>query len=338
MNIAASTERASNPPRVLGLCLVLLAGCPADDDDSEASATDTAGVSTTISGSTTSNAGTSSDETSGTAATSSPSTSTAGSTSTSTTSELTTGEDSSTGFDPSSTSEVGSESSGCGDTNSDPNNCGECGNVCGAPNHGEATCESGVCAIDCEGGFDAVDVGGELRCSQFAGFFLLRETQECEAPNPFTGDCSCPQGFDDRPVTSWRIEPTDGSSWVQLAACSPIADDPEDSWGGLYARFEDTGSCAFPNPLNAPLCGCPAGYSVVSEWLGGNINNDAIRISFCANEPFEAGAMFTGGFTNTCNGGCETAATCSCPAGSTAVEYPTVLGNCTTTSTYCYDG
>lgn len=334
MTIAASTESLATPPRVLGLCLLLLVGCPSADDDTEASDTEATATATM------STSGTSS----GTSGGSNPSDDSSGSSTASTTAS-TTENPSSTGLDSAdssgsdaSTADPGSESSGCGDTNSDPNNCGECGNVCGGTAHGEATCESGECAVDCDGGFDAVDVGGEVRCSLFAGFFLLRETQECEAPNPFTGDCTCPQGFDDRPVTSWRVQPGDGGTWVQLAACSPIAGDPADSWGGMFARFEGDGACAFPNPMNVPLCACPAGYSVASEWLGANINNDAIRISYCTNEPFEDGAMFTGGFTNTCNGGCEAGATCSCPAGSTAVEYPTVLGNCSTTSTYCYDG
>jgi hypothetical protein len=230
----------------------------------------------------------------------------------------------------------GSESgSACGDVQSDPMNCGACGTVCGAPSHAEATCDAAVCDVECSGGYDEVDVGGSTRCSKFAGFFLLRETGTCEAENPFTGDCSCPSGFDDRPVTSWRISPSDGTSWVQLAACSPVAGDPTDAWGGMFAEYEDGGACAFPNPLEIPLCVCPDGYTVTSQWRGANINGDAIRVSFCTEDTFEDDALFVGAFTEASGGGCATS-DCTCPAGATRVDYPTVFSGAATTSAFCY--
>ena len=240
------------------------------------------------------------------------------------------------GGESGSGSESGSESgSACGDTDSDPMNCGECGNVCDAPSNGAPVCQSGACGVECDGGYDAVDVGGATRCSKFAGFFLLNETGTCETENPFTGDCTCPTGFDDRPVTSWRITPGDGTSWVQLAACSPIAGDPTDAWGGMFAEYESDGACAFPNPLNTPLCVCPDGYTITSQWRGANINGDAIEINFCTEDTFEADAVFTGAFTETSDGGCATA-DCTCPAGTTQVDYPTIFQGSATTSAFCY--
>ncbi len=242
--------------------------------------------------------------------------------------------DSSSGSD--GTSESGSDdASACGDMKRDPRNCGACGEVCDAPSHGQPTCESGTCDVECDSGYDEVDLAGAARCSKFAGFFLLRETGTCEAVNPFTGDCTCPAGFDDRPVSSWRIEPNDGTSWVQLAVCSPVAGDPTDSWGGMFAQYESDGACAFPNPLNIPLCLCPDGYSVTSQWRGANINGDAIEISFCTEGAFEDDALFAGGFTETSTGGCATG-DCDCPAGTTQVDYPTIFGGAATTSALCY--
>ncbi len=227
------------------------------------------------------------------------------------------------------------ESSGCGDVDSDPDNCGVCGNVCEAPSNGTPVCQSSECAADCNPGYDDVDLDGDTRCSKFAGFFLRRETGVCEAENPFTGDCTCPSGFDDRPVSSWRVQPNDGASWVQLAVCSPIASDAKDAWGGLFAQYEDGGACAFPNPLNIPLCTCPAGHTVTSQWRGSNINGDGIVVNFCSAGAYEDDALFVGGFTQGCGGGCA-AGDCQCPAGSVQVDYPTVLPGCTTQSSFCY--
>ena len=233
-------------------------------------------------------------------------------------------------------SESGSESGeACGDIDNDPTNCGECGNVCDAPSHGAPACVSGSCDVECDSGYHPVDLSGSLRCSKFAGFFLRNETGTCEAENPFTGDCSCPTGFDDRPVTSWRITPGDGTSWVQLAVCSPVAGDPTDAWGGMFAQYESDDACAFPNPLNTPLCVCPDGYTATSQWRGANINGDAIRISFCTEDTFESDALFTGAFTETGAGGCATT-NCTCPAGTTQVDYPTMFEGAATTSSFCY--
>lgn len=48
----------------------------------------------------------------------------------------------------------GDGGAGCGDTRSDPRNCGSCGNVCRVEN-GTAGCASGSCTVaSCESGFD----------------------------------------------------------------------------------------------------------------------------------------------------------------------------------------
>jgi hypothetical protein len=216
-------------------------------------------------------------------------------------------------------------------------NCGSCGMICEPPSFADATCSSATCGVECHDGYDDVDIAGTTRCSKFAGFFLLRETGTCEAINPFTGDCTCPSGFDDRPVTSWRISPADGSSWVQLAVCSPVAESPADAYGGLFAEYEQSGACAFPNPLDIPLCLCPDGYTVTSQWRGSNINGDPIRISFCSMGAFESDALYVDGFTATADGGCATGE-CTCPGGSVQVDYPTVFAGAATTSSFCYAG
>jgi hypothetical protein len=246
------------------------------------------------------------------------------------------GDDSSTDGGSASSAESGAESDpACDDVQSDPMNCGACGSICDAPSFGEPICSGATCSVECQAGYDEVDVDGATRCSKFAGFFLLRENGTCEAANPFTEDCSCPSGFDDRPVSSWRVSPGDGSSWVQLAVCSPVAEDATDAWGGLFAEYEDGGACAFPNPFHIPLCLCPDGYSVTSQWRGANINGEAIRISFCSAGAFEDDALFVGGFTADGGGGCATS-NCACPDGSTRVDYPTVFGGVATTSSFCY--
>ncbi len=321
-------SRTSLSTRALGLSLAALLplGCGTSNDPEP-----TTGGAGTTSGS--SPADSSSDDT-GDPSTGEASNGSSGSTNAEETSDAT----SETTASPQTGSESGSESGpACGDVQSDPMNCGACGTICEAPSNGDPTCSAAACDVDCHDGYDPVDVSGATRCSKFAGFFLLRETGTCEAENPFTGDCSCPSGFDDRPVSSWRISPSDGSSWVQLAVCSPIAEDPTDAWGGLFAQYEDGGACAFPNPLEVPLCQCPAGYAVTSQWRGANINGDAIRISFCTAGAFEDDALFVGAFTQTSAGGCATSS-CSCPDGATRVDYPTVFGGAATTSSFCYRG
>ena len=321
------TSRTSSSKRALAWSLVALfpLACASDDSDDSTGATATTTSASSTASSTEGGTGDTSDgpESSG----SDPATS----------ADETTGDTADTTAGSSeSGAESGSESgSACGDVQSDPMNCGACGTVCEAPSNADPTCSATMCGVDCHDGYDDVDVGGATRCSKFAGFFLLRETGTCEAPNPFTGDCTCPSGFDDRPVSSWRISPSDGSSWVQLAACSPVAGDPTDAWGGMFAEYEDGGACAFPNPLNIPLCLCPDGYTVTSQWRGANINGDAIRISFCTAGAFEDDALFVGGFTVASGGGCATS-NCSCPAGATQVDYPTVFSGAATTSSFCY--
>ena len=55
------------------------------------------------------------------------------------------------------------EINGCGDTQSDPNNCGVCGNQCIAPQGTIAVCTSGVCDWVCGSGLERVGSGCDVR-------------------------------------------------------------------------------------------------------------------------------------------------------------------------------
>ncbi|MFW5920276.1 MAG: hypothetical protein ACOCUS_00450 [Polyangiales bacterium] len=54
------------------------------------------------------------------------------------------------------------------DTSSDPNNCGECGNICPTPTNGSAACVGGECDIDCDPGFANCD-GDATSCETELG-------------------------------------------------------------------------------------------------------------------------------------------------------------------------
>jgi hypothetical protein len=62
--------------------------------------------------------------------------------------------------------------SGCVDLQSDPTNCGKCGNTCVAPPGYEATCQEGICGITCG--------GGQTLCG-VACFDTKKDPQNCGA-------------------------------------------------------------------------------------------------------------------------------------------------------------
>jgi hypothetical protein len=108
-----------------------------------------------------------------------------------------------------------SSSSSCADTQTDPHNCGACGNDCGSPNQATATCVSGRCVLTCAVGFGdcnfSYDDGCETDLTQTAtscgkcGVSCLsaNATAACVASKCTTATCNV--GFAD-----CNQDPSDG--------------------------------------------------------------------------------------------------------------------------------
>lgn len=117
------------------------------------------------------------------------------------------------------------------DLDSDPNNCGECGNVCEVPN-AFATCDGGECVVDdCKNGYadlDPDEPGCEYECPESVN------AEKCDGI-----DNNCNGEIDENvdPPTEDCLQdgPCSGSEWV----CGTIPDKSEIGWYCNYQTVDD---------------------------------------------------------------------------------------------------
>lgn len=133
------------------------------------------------------------------------------------------------------------DSGTCGDIESDPDNCGECGNQCPRGPHSVPVCNGGQCSIRCESGFGNCDGNPYNGCeADFA-----RDPSHC-------GNCAteCAGRLNAMPVCQ------NGS--CSVACISPYADCNSNLSDGCEARIDQPMSCGTCtnncNPMTMPYC------------------------------------------------------------------------------------
>lgn len=97
---------------------------------------------------------------------------------------------------------------------------------------------------------------------EFGGMYLESYNGTCE-PNPATGSCTCPLGYDSHQVYG-SIYETPDQPWIRgdrmVHVCMrPWRGEPTYDFGGMFARGPSW-SCPNPNPLTGE-CNCPSGYT-----------------------------------------------------------------------------
>lgn len=208
----------------------------------------------------------------------------------------------------------------------DPDRCGSCATVCPEVVNGSRTCVSSACDATCDEPWERVasPTGAAPRCSQFGGVFVTASASACPTPNPFTGTCTCPEGFEDRDMIGWGG--SEAASGTRIHVCEvPLPVMPEDAWGGVFARNEVTVTCPSGNRANGGTCSCGTGFSPAAQIHGLNSADERVVVTFCRRGPaVTPSATFATAFTRvteastdcvtgTCIGG---AAACACPTGS----------------------
>ena len=133
----------------------------------------------------------------------------------------------------------------CGDTRSDPSNCGACGHVCATPLHGSPRCTAGACDASCDDGFHAC-----------AGACLRSTSVE-----------ACGSACTPCPVRAHTIATCDGAScgFHCAAGWYDCNHDPLDGCEADSTSATSCGACGVVCAGATPLCSTSAGASVCTS-------------------------------------------------------------------------
>jgi hypothetical protein len=103
----------------------------------------------------------------------------------------------------------------------------------------------------------------------FGGIFqrddLFPQGVGCRSPNPATGSCSCPRGFDQasyRALTFGKGQEVVGTTVTFCVNASYPLNPTTDTFGGVYQMNDKGTDCLYGNPFNNGDCSCQDGYSL----------------------------------------------------------------------------
>ncbi|MHC4837584.1 MAG: MopE-related protein [Planctomycetota bacterium] len=161
------------------------------------------------------------------------------------------------------------------DLDTDPTNCGRCGNACPAPN-ATATCEQGVCGLGaCDGGF--VDVDGEedngCECALRVGGEICNDV-----------DDDCDGNVDEDFAFDTDVQNCGGCGVVcEAENGAPVCEDGACGVGDCNPGFVDL------DP-EVPGCECPVANDGVEVCNGADDDCDGIVDEGTAGDPCQTGA------------------------------------------------
>ncbi len=215
--------------------------------------------------------------------------------------------------------------SGCTNIDTDPNNCGYCGNVC--PYGG--ACAGAICQATCNGGPACTGID---QCCPSGCANTETDPKNCgycgnACPNSYTcsyGTCTPPASCHGGPVCT-------GVEQCCSSGCTNVDSDPDNcGYCGNVCPSNDSCVGAVCTPSTScnggPICTggeqcCPSGCT--------NVNTDPDNCGYCGNACVPGGTC-AGGACQTCNGGpvCTGSDTC-CPGGcvNTSID-PSDCGYC----------
>ncbi len=246
----------------------------------------------------------------------------------------------------------GTEANGCEtDTQSSPTHCGACGRACSLPS-ATAGCTGGRCVVSaCNGGFADCDGAPDNGCETD-----IRTTptacgacgRVCGLPNATAGcvggQCSvaaCGPGFadcDGNPVNGCevdlRVSPLHCGACGTRCTSNVCREGACQVFGGAYETSDPPcASCHNANPLSGG-CGCPAGFvpsgsfRTTNDCRGAGIQTGATVVTCAAGGPSDWAGAYQRDDNVPCGRGCRAAnpytGGCSCPAGTTGVEFRTL--------------
>jgi hypothetical protein len=238
--------------------------------------------------------------------------------------------------------------SSCVDVQTDPNDCGDCGNSCAPALHAQPSCDKGVCGTTCNAGYTAcdgvcVDLNGDAaHCGTCKN--------ACDAGKACTaGTCACAAGTHDcgGACASSAATATCGTSCTACTAppggsvrcdgtkCVPGCLGTANLCGGACVDEQIDGAncgacgmrCATPRTCQAGKCLCPAGQH---DCNGTCVSNTAVATCGAACTPCapppggsatcdgaKCGSSCGAGLTN-CSGACVNEQTDSSNCGACA--------------------
>jgi len=209
----------------------------------------------------------------------------------------------------------------CVDLSSDPNDCGNCGNVCPTPDNGSATCSGGICGVDCDSGYsecgdECVDTQSDLSNCGDCGII-------CYPPNNAIATCiggSCGYNCDPGYTECGSMICVDTQSdTYNCGTCGIVCPVPDHGSATCVG-----GSCGIE---------CDPGYSD----CGGmclNTESDPVNCGSCGNVcdvPDNGSSTCSGGL---CGIACDPG---YLACGDVCVDYMSDLSNCGACGNVCTD-